>query len=111
MRLNGGFLLLVSKDRVTEVLKTVLDPELALNIVDLGLVYEILVEGPKGDGIVVKMTLTTPACPMGPELVDEVKAKLSKLPGVKKVGVEIVWDPPWTPEKMSEQAKIELGLV
>ena len=98
---------MVSKDVVLGVLKTVLDPEIALNIVDLGLVYDIEI---KGKSVSVKMTLTTPACPLGPELMDEVKRKVGALKGVERVDVEIIWEPPWTPDKMSDYAKMELGI-
>ena len=99
---------MASPEEVQKVLKTVLDPEIAFNIVDLGLVYGVTIEGKT---VSVKMTMTTPLCPMGPEIIAEVKSKIGALDGVEKVNVEIVWEPPWTPEKMSEQAKIELGLV
>ncbi len=99
---------MASPEEGQKVLKTVLDPEIAFNIVDLGLVYGVTIEGKT---VSVKMTMTTPLCPMGPEIIAEVKSKIGALDGVEKVNVEIVWEPPWTPEKMSEQAKIELGLV
>ena len=99
---------MVSEKDVLGALKEVLDPEIAFNIVDLGLVYGIAVEGKT---VSIKMTMTTPLCPMAPEIIEDVKKKVSALEGVEKVEVEIVWEPPWTPEKMSEQAKIELGLV
>ena len=98
---------MVSKEEVFGVLKTVMDPEIALNIVDLGLVYEVRVEG---NSVSIKMTLTTPACPMGPKLMDDVKRKVSALKGVESVDVEIVWAPPWSPDKMSDYAKMELGI-
>ncbi|MFH1056484.1 MAG: iron-sulfur cluster assembly protein [Candidatus Micrarchaeota archaeon] len=98
---------MVSRNGVLGVLKTVLDPEIAFNIVDLGLVYGVAVSK---DGVVgIAITLTTPACPMGPEIVEEVKRKVRGLKGVKEVNVDLVWEPPWTPEKMSGQAKIDLG--
>jgi len=99
---------MVSEKEVLEALKTVLDPEIAFNIVDLGLVYGIAIEGKT---VSIKMTMTTPLCPMAPEIIGEVKTTVGKLEGIEKVEVEIVWNPPWTPDKMSEQAKIELGLV
>jgi len=98
---------LVSKEEVLGVLKTVVDPEIAFNIVDLGLVYDIQV---KGNSVSIKMTLTTPACPFGPELIEEVKRKVGVLQGVGTVDVEIVWEPPWAPDKMSDYAKMELGI-
>ena len=93
---------------VFDVLKTVLDPEIAFNIVDLGLVYAVKIDGPK---VKVDITFTTPMCPMGPELVEMVRSKVLTLDGVKDVDVEVVWEPAWTPDKMSEYAKMELGLV
>ena len=103
---------MVSKKDVLQVLRTVLDPELALSIVDLGLVYAVKISGPKNQAVVgVKMTLTTPFCPMAPQINEQVKAKVLSLKGVSRVEVDLVWEPHWTPDKMSEQAKIELGLV
>ena len=99
---------MVSKEEILTQLKSVLDPEIAFNIVDLGLVYDVQISG---SAVSIKMTLTTPLCPMGPEMIEEVKKKVSAIEGVEKVDVEIVWEPPWTPEKMSDQARIELGLI
>jgi metal-sulfur cluster biosynthetic enzyme len=95
-----------SPDGVRDVLRTVLDPELHMNIVDLGLVYGIDV----ADGNVnVKMTLTSPGCPYGPYLLHQVKETVVSLKGVKDAQIEVVWDPPWGPEKMSEEVRLELG--
>ncbi|HET6869259.1 MAG TPA: metal-sulfur cluster assembly factor [Solirubrobacteraceae bacterium] len=92
---------------VREQLREVLDPELGVNIVDLGLVYEIAVDA---DGLVaVEMTLTTPGCPLGGFLDDEIRTCLTSLPQVRDVRVELVWDPPWAPEAMSDAAKAQLG--
>lgn len=101
-----------SMDAVTEQLRTVFDPEIPINIVDLGLIYRceaIPVEG-GGNKISIDMTMTAPGCGMGDILAEDVKAKLLRQPGVAGVEVNVVFDPPWGMEKMSETAKIELGL-
>ncbi len=89
-----------------ESLSQVVDPELHMNIVDLGLVYEVKAEG--GD-VSVQMTLTTPGCPYGPYLLHEVDQAARQVSGVDDVHLEVVWDPPWGPDKMSEEAKLQLG--
>lgn len=89
-------------------LRAVIDPELGVNIVDLGLVYDIAVDPAKGR-VTIAMTLTTPGCPLGGFLDDEIRACLTALPQVRDVEVELVWDPPWTPEEMSEVAREQLG--
>ena len=94
-------------EQVREALKGVIDPELGINIVDLGLVYETRV-GAEGD-VEVIMTLTSPGCPLGPVIESEVRRALSGLFGVAGVAVTIVWTPRWTPEMMSEDARLELG--
>lgn len=95
--------------KVQEALESVYDPELKpANIVDLGLVYEIIT---KGDGIVkVIMTLTAPGCPVAGEMMDEVQRKVAAIEGVKESLVELTFDPPWTKDMMTEEAKLELGL-
>ena len=99
----------VLMEPVLEALKTVRDPEIPLNLVDLGLIYELLV---KKDGIVfVEMTLTTPACPVAQSMPGEVEATIAAVPGVNEVRVKLVWSPPWDRERMSEEAKLELGLM
>jgi metal-sulfur cluster biosynthetic enzyme len=95
------------EDQVREALKGVVDPEMGINIVDLGLVYETRVS-PEGEAEVV-MTLTSPGCPLGPVIEDEVRRALGAVYGVGDVRVTIVWNPPWRPEMMSEDAKLELG--
>ncbi|WP_440955902.1 metal-sulfur cluster assembly factor [Methanosarcina sp. Mfa9] len=92
---------IVSKDEVIEVLKTVYDPEIPINIVDLGLVYGVEV---KGDHVHIEMTLTMPGCPMGEVIAENVKRKVEAIEGIKEVEVEMVWDPPWTPARISEDA-------
>ncbi len=96
----------VSKDDVVAVLKKCYDPEIPINIYDLGLVYDIDIGEEK---IGVRMTLTAPGCPASGYISHDVKRKLESLPGVKAAEVQIVWDPPWTPEKMSETAKKQFG--
>jgi metal-sulfur cluster biosynthetic enzyme len=97
-----------TKDDVREGLKNVYDPEIGINIVDLGLVYDTDV-AESGD-VLVTMTLTSLGCPLGPVIVQEVQGALKDLPGVGEVDVKLVWSPPWSPEHMSEEAKDELGI-
>jgi metal-sulfur cluster biosynthetic enzyme len=98
----------LTKEDVMEVLRNVLDPDIQMNIVDLGLVYEVAVR--ENNSVYIQMTLTTPACPYGPALIENVKTMLLMLKGVKHVEVDMVFHPPWSTEKMSEEAKLELGL-
>ena len=97
----------LTPDYLKKALRAVKDPELNLNIVDLGLVYEVDVN-PDGD-VKVKMTLTSPGCPAGPEIVNDVSQTLKDLEGVKSVDVEIVWEPYWTPEKIDPRVRAFLG--
>ena len=95
-----------------EVMKTVYDPEIPVNIVDLGLVYNCIVT-PTGEGknkVQIRMTLTAPGCGMGPVIQSDVEKSIRALPGVESVDVEIVLDPPWSREMMSEVAQVQLGL-
>lgn len=97
-----------SQDEIREALKSVYDPELGVNIIDLGLVYDIQV---KDQDVHVRMTLTSPICPLGPEITDAVRETISALPMVRDVKVDIVWKPRWDPRTMaSEEAKMELGI-
>jgi metal-sulfur cluster biosynthetic enzyme len=96
----------VSVDQVKLALRRVKDPDLALNIIDLGLVYGIAVEGAT---VKVDMTLTSPACPSGPEIMGEADKELRKLEGVEDVKVNLVWAPFWTPEKMEPRVRAYLG--
>ena len=102
----------LSEESIRAALKTVFDPEIPVNIVDLGLVYSssltALPEG--GSKIEVKMAMTAPGCGMANVLKADVEGKLARLPGVKEVQVEVVFDPPWTPARMSAAAKLQLGL-
>src|SRR3984885_10549429 len=96
-------------DPVMDALKTVQDPEIPVNLVELGLIYELLVK--KGGIVFVEMTLTTPSCPVAQSMPDEVKKAVASVPGVEDVRVSLVWTPPWTQDRMSEEAKLELGLL
>lgn len=100
-----------SEQLVKDELKTIFDPEIPVNIVDLGLVYgcDITPSEQGGHNIEVKMSMTAPGCGMGNVLKTDVESKLARLPDVKRVNVEIVFDPPWTPARMSEAAKLQLG--
>lgn len=93
---------------VMEAIGTVYDPEIPVNIRELGLIYDVVVDRDKRVG--VRMTLTAPACPAAQSLPVEVKSKAAAVAGVTEARVEIVWDPPWTKDMMSEAAKLELGL-
>jgi metal-sulfur cluster biosynthetic enzyme len=106
-----GMVMGVSEEKILEALRQVKDPELMVNIVDLGLVYGIGVDEIEGkSNVKVIMTMTTPACPFGPELIQEVKDGVRKLESVGAVDVEITLSPPWTPDRMTEEARDELGL-
>ena len=95
-----------SVDEVTEALTNVIDPELGLDFVDLGLVYEVEVEG---DEVYITFTLTSPGCPIGPQVSDQMKEYVGEVEGVSKVHPKMVFTPAWTPERMSEDAKFALG--
>lgn len=95
-------------DRIVEQIKTVYDPEIPVNIYDLGLIYSIDVD-PAGF-VAVKMTLTSPNCPAAGTMPAEVQQKVASVEGVRNVELDIVWDPMWTPAMMSEAAKLELGM-
>jgi FeS assembly SUF system protein len=97
----------VSRDDVVSVLKKCYDPEIPINIYDLGLVYNIDVAE---ESVGIRMTLTAPGCPASAYIHQDVKRKLEAIPGVKEANVAIVWDPPWTPEMMSEVAKKQFGM-
>ncbi len=99
---------MVGKEEILEALKNVYDPEIPVNIVDLGLIYELTVD--KEEGIVkIKMTFTTPDCPVGNYILSDVEAVVRSLEGVKDVKVELTYDPLWKPDMMSETAKKMLG--
>ncbi len=93
---------------IVEVLRTIFDPELPVNIYDLGLIYGVEVDA--AGVATVQMTLTTPACPVAETLPPEVEAKVKSVDGVSDAHVELVWEPPWTPDRMSDAAKLDAGL-
>lgn len=97
----------VLEDQVWQALDTIFDPEIPVSIVALGLVYEVSISG---SVVSIKMTLTAPGCGMGPVLVDDVRYRVAMVPNVTDVQVELVFDPPWTRDKMSEEAQLETGL-
>ena len=96
------------EDRVVAAIRTCYDPELPVNIYELGLIYELKIE-PSG-AVLVRMTLTSPGCPVAGSIVQEVQNKVAAIPGVTSARVELVWDPPWDKSRMSEAAQLELGL-
>ena len=98
----------VKEEDVYEVLRECYDPEIPVNVVDLGLIYEIQIQAQRVD---VKMTLTALGCPMAGEVMTDVREHLLRLPGITDAGVELVYEPPWTPERMTEDARWELGMV
>jgi metal-sulfur cluster biosynthetic enzyme len=101
----------LAEDTVREALKQVIDPELFVNIVDLGLIYEIQIEekADKSD-VCIEMTMTSPACPAAPQLLGQSKEFVGRLEEVGEVDVKLVMDPPWTPDRMTEDARDQLGI-
>jgi len=97
---------MLNEQQILDKLRGVIDPELNLNIVDLGLVYEVLISG---ESVKIVMTLTAPGCPLAPMIEGQVKDMVSQFKEVKDVDVEITFEPPWNPSMMSEEAKLELG--
>lgn len=95
-------------DAVIDALKDIYDPEIPVNIYDLGLVYGVDVAD---DHVVVTMTLTTPNCPVAESMPGEIELRVGAVPGVGSAEVALVWDPPWDPQKMSDEAKLELGML
>ena len=96
------------KDKIINEIKKIYDPEIPVNIYELGLIYDVIVE--KDNCVKIKMTLTTPNCPVAESLPKEVKDSVMEAPNVKKVDLDLVWDPPWDKSMMSEAAKLELNL-
>jgi probable FeS assembly SUF system protein SufT len=105
----------VAETQIWEQLKTCYDPEIPVNIVDLGLIYSLEIkpaaEGKPGSHVEVKMTLTAPGCGMGPAIAADARSKILTLPGVADAQVDVVWDPPWSPERISPDGKAKLGMV
>lgn len=99
----------ISEAQVWEALETVYDPEIPINLVSLGLIYKVAIEQRSGQ-VNIDMTLTAPGCGMGPVLVGDVEYRVAMVPHVKSVKVELVFDPPWSRDKMSEEAQLEAGL-
>jgi len=97
-----------TRSAIVEVLRTVYDPEIPVNIYDMGLIYDIKVT--PDNKVDIKMTLTSPACPVAGSLPGEVEHRIRAIDGISEVALELVWDPPWTPEKMSEAARLQLNL-
>ena len=97
----------LTEKEITEILRPIRDPDIGISIIELGLIYRIV--NTSGD-IDIDMTFTTPACPYGPQLMEEVKYTLSSIDGIKTVTVNIVWDPPWSMDNLSEETKLELGI-
>lgn len=103
----------LTENQVREVLRGVVDPEIHMSIVDLGLIYGVSLEPVEVTKVkvAIQMTLTTPACPYGPALLSKVHSELSALPEVAEVDVQLVWSPPWDPRTMaSEEARLQMGL-
>lgn len=94
---------------IVNAIRQIYDPEIPVNIYELGLIYTIEIK-PEND-VAIRMTLTAPACPVAGTLPGEVEAKVRTVEGVREVAVELVWDPPWSQERMSEEARLELGLL
>ncbi len=99
----------INEDQVWQALKSIYDPEIPVNLVDLGLIYDVSI-GQQNKTIDVEMTLTAPGCGMGPVMISDIKYRVSKVPNVESVNVELVFDPPWTREMMSDEAKLETGM-
>ena len=99
----------VLEEKVIEALKSCYDPEIPVNIFELGLIYEVRIDDEAN--VHIKMTLTSPACPVAGSLPPEVEMRVQSIPEVNNVRVEIVWNPPWDKDMMSEVAKLELGLM
>ena len=96
-------------DAIVAALKTVYDPEIPVDIYELGLIYDVAVDA-DGDAIVT-MTLTTPNCPVAESMPGEVEMRVLSVPGIRDAEVKLVWDPPWDPSKMSDEARLELGML
>ena len=96
------------KEKIIDEIKKIYDPELPVNIYDLGLIYDVKVEENKAK---IKMTLTAPGCGMGDMIASEVKQKIEGVPGTQQVSVELVWDPPWDKDMVTEAAKLQLGML
>ena len=103
----------LNEDDIWTQLKTCYDPEIPVNIVDLGLIYSLEIKPQEGGGnlVEVKMTLTAPGCGMGPSIASDAQRKILSIPGVTDAQVDVVWDPPWSAERISQEGKSKLGMV
>lgn len=99
----------INEDQVWQALDSIYDPEIPISLVSLGLIYDVAIDQAAAS-VAIKMTLTAPGCGMGPVLVSDVKYRTAKVPNVKSVAVELVFDPPWSREMMSEEAQLESGM-
>ena len=97
------------REKVIDVIRTIFDPEIPVNIFELGLIYEVTTR--EEGAIYIRMTLTTPMCPVAEELPAEIEFKVRAVEGVSSVQLDLVWDPPWSPDMMTEAAKLELGML
>ncbi|NQU63523.1 MAG: DUF59 domain-containing protein [SAR324 cluster bacterium] len=95
-------------EKIIEQLKKVYDPEIPVNIYELGLIYQVKVDDP--DNVEIMMTLTAPGCPVAPMIVENVEKNVGSIPEVKNVTVKLVWDPPWNEDMMTDEAKLEAGI-
>jgi FeS assembly SUF system protein len=95
------------RDQVVEAIRTVFDPEIPVNVYDIGLIYDVTIQGDRAD---IRMTLTSPNCPVAETLPLEVQDAAASVEGIAAAEVKVVWDPPWGPEMMSEAAQLELGI-
>ncbi len=104
--------MLIPEDTIREELKKVIDPELFVNIVDLGLVYVVDPQPAEDEktNVTIQMTMTSPMCPAGPQMIANAKSVLGQLPDIGNVEIKIVMDPPWTPDRMTEDARDQLGI-
>jgi metal-sulfur cluster biosynthetic enzyme len=98
---------MLNQDTMYESLKQIYDPEVGVNIVDMGLIYSLDIEENK---VNITMTLTSPGCPAGPQILSQVDSALKALEGVDDVDIKVVWSPPWTPDMLSEEARDQLGI-
>jgi len=99
----------VIEAQVVEAMQTCFDPEIPVNIYELGLIYGVEVDS--AGAVAIKMTLTSPHCPAAQSIPSEVEAKVKEIPGVTAVAIELVWDPPWDPSRMSEAARLQMGMM
>ncbi|HIK02519.1 TPA: DUF59 domain-containing protein [archaeon] len=100
---------MASKEEVLEVLKTIFDPEIPVNIVDLGLIYGLEIDS--NNDVTIHMTLTSVGCPLHLTIQRDIEEKIKTISGVNEVRLDLVWDPPWTPARMSPEAKAQMGFV